>query len=38
MKKAEQSNIKLSSEAVFFIAQKIRSNVRSWKGTEISGG
>ncbi len=32
MKKAEQSNIKLSSEAAFFIAQKIRSNVRELEG------
>src|SRR5690606_30487476 len=28
MKKAEQPNVKLSSEAAFFIVQKIRSNVR----------
>lgn len=32
MKKAEQSNVKLSSEAAFFIAQKIRSNVRELEG------
>lgn len=32
MKKAEQSNVYLSSEAAFFIAQKIRSNVRELEG------
>ncbi|MBZ2169548.1 chromosomal replication initiator protein DnaA [Marinobacter sp. F4216] len=32
MKKADQSNVKLSSEAAFFIAQKIRSNVRELEG------
>ncbi|PID43614.1 MAG: chromosomal replication initiator protein DnaA [Gammaproteobacteria bacterium] len=32
MKKAEQRNIELSSEAAFFIAQKIRSNVRDLEG------
>ncbi|MEX2474050.1 chromosomal replication initiator protein DnaA [Marinobacter sp.] len=32
MKKAEQTNVKLSSEAAFFIAQKIRSNVRELEG------
>ncbi len=32
MKKAEQSNVRLSSEAAFFIAQKIRSNVRELEG------
>jgi chromosomal replication initiator protein len=32
MKKAEQSNVKLSSESAFFIAQKIRSNVRELEG------
>lgn len=32
MKKAEQVNVKLSSEAAFFIAQKIRSNVRELEG------
>jgi len=32
MKKAEQANVKLSSEAAFFIAQKIRSNVRELEG------
>lgn len=32
MKKAEQSNVHLSSEAAFFIAQKIRSNVRELEG------
>ncbi len=32
MKKAEQVKVKLSSEAAFFIAQKIRSNVRELEG------
>jgi chromosomal replication initiator protein len=32
MKKAEQSHVNLSSEAAFFIAQKIRSNVRELEG------
>ncbi|MDX5300207.1 MAG: chromosomal replication initiator protein DnaA, partial [Gammaproteobacteria bacterium] len=32
MKKAEQARVKLSSEAAFFIAQKIRSNVRELEG------
>lgn len=32
MKKAEQSGVRLSSEAAFFIAQKIRSNVRELEG------
>ncbi|HET8849821.1 MAG TPA: chromosomal replication initiator protein DnaA [Marinobacter sp.] len=32
MKKAEQAKVKLSSEAAFFIAQKIRSNVRELEG------
>ncbi|MEX0603379.1 MAG: chromosomal replication initiator protein DnaA [Marinobacter sp.] len=32
MKKAEQVNVRLSSEAAFFIAQKIRSNVRELEG------
>ena len=32
MKKAEQSNITLSAEAAFFIAQRIRSNVRELEG------
>lgn len=32
MKKAEQANVLLSSEAAFFIAQKIRSNVRELEG------
>ncbi len=32
MKKAEQTNVRLSSEAAFFIAQKIRSNVRELEG------
>ncbi|WP_092020911.1 chromosomal replication initiator protein DnaA [Marinobacter zhejiangensis] len=32
MKKAEQANVRLSSEAAFFIAQKIRSNVRELEG------
>jgi len=32
MKKAEQSNIDLSPEAAFFIAQRIRSNVRELEG------
>jgi len=32
MSKAEQSNVELSSEAAFFIAQKIRSNVRELEG------
>ena len=32
MKKSEQSGVKLSSEAAFFIAQKIRSNVRELEG------
>jgi chromosomal replication initiator protein len=32
MKKAEQANVSLSSEAAFFIAQKIRSNVRELEG------
>jgi len=32
MKKAEQVNVKLSSESAFFIAQKIRSNVRELEG------
>ncbi|TNC81885.1 MAG: chromosomal replication initiator protein DnaA [Oleiphilus sp.] len=32
MKKAEQNNVALSSEAAFFIAQKIRSNVRELEG------
>ncbi|MDI9243786.1 chromosomal replication initiator protein DnaA [Marinobacter sp. CHS3-4] len=32
MKKADQVNVKLSSEAAFFIAQKIRSNVRELEG------
>ena len=32
MKKAEQSNVQLSSESAFFIAQKIRSNVRELEG------
>jgi len=32
MKKAEQSNIDLSAEAAFFIAQRIRSNVRELEG------
>ena len=32
MKKAEQNNVVLSSEAAFFIAQKIRSNVRELEG------
>lgn len=32
MKKAEQDNVRLSSDAAFFIAQKIRSNVRELEG------
>ncbi len=32
MKKAEQANVRLTSEAAFFIAQKIRSNVRELEG------
>lgn len=32
MKKAEQAKVHLSSEAAFFIAQKIRSNVRELEG------
>ena len=32
MKKAEQSNIDLPNEAAFFIAQRIRSNVRELEG------
>ena len=32
MKKAEQARVRLSSEAAFFIAQKIRSNVRELEG------
>jgi chromosomal replication initiator protein len=32
MKKAEQNNVALSSDAAFFIAQKIRSNVRELEG------
>jgi chromosomal replication initiator protein len=32
MKKAEQTHVNLSSEAAFFIAQKIRSNVRELEG------
>ncbi len=32
MKKAEQAKVKLSSESAFFIAQKIRSNVRELEG------
>ncbi|OZG73238.1 chromosomal replication initiation protein DnaA [Hahella sp. CCB-MM4] len=32
MKKAEQANVQLSSESAFFIAQKIRSNVRELEG------
>ncbi len=32
MKKAEQSNVRLNSESAFFIAQKIRSNVRELEG------
>ena len=32
MKKADPANVKLSSEAAFFIAQKIRSNVRELEG------
>ena len=32
MKKAEQAQVRLSSEAAFFIAQKIRSNVRELEG------
>ena len=32
MKKAEQSNIDLSADAAFFIAQRIRSNVRELEG------
>ena len=32
MKKAEQAGVRLSSEAAFFIAQKIRSNVRELEG------
>ncbi|MCK7543559.1 chromosomal replication initiator protein DnaA [Marinobacter bryozoorum] len=32
MKKAEQAKVRLSSEAAFFIAQKIRSNVRELEG------
>jgi chromosomal replication initiator protein len=32
MKKADQVNVKLTSEAAFFIAQKIRSNVRELEG------
>ncbi|MBS3803651.1 MAG: chromosomal replication initiator protein DnaA [Oleiphilaceae bacterium] len=32
MKKADQVNVRLSSEAAFFIAQKIRSNVRELEG------
>jgi chromosomal replication initiator protein len=32
LKKAEQNNVALSSEAAFFIAQKIRSNVRELEG------
>jgi len=32
MKKAEQTNVRLSSESAFFIAQKIRSNVRELEG------
>ena len=32
MKKAEQSGISLSPEAAFFIAQRIRSNVRELEG------
>lgn len=32
MKKAEQTKVVLSSEAAFFIAQKIRSNVRELEG------
>ncbi|UZE96159.1 chromosomal replication initiator protein DnaA [Alkalimarinus alittae] len=32
MKKAEQTNVRLNSESAFFIAQKIRSNVRELEG------
>lgn len=32
LKKAEQNNVALSNEAAFFIAQKIRSNVRELEG------
>ncbi len=32
MKKAEQARVRISSEAAFFIAQKIRSNVRELEG------
>ena len=32
MKKADQAGVRLSSEAAFFIAQKIRSNVRELEG------
>jgi len=32
MKKAEQANVHLNSESAFFIAQKIRSNVRELEG------
>jgi chromosomal replication initiator protein len=32
MKKAEQQNVALTNEAAFFIAQKIRSNVRELEG------
>ena len=32
MKKAEQSGIEMSHEAAFFIAQRIRSNVRELEG------
>jgi chromosomal replication initiator protein len=32
MKKAQQNNVVLSSESAFFIAQKIRSNVRELEG------
>ena len=32
MKKADQSKVKLSSESAFFIAQRIRSNVRDLEG------
>ena len=32
LKKAEQTNVALSNEAAFFIAQKIRSNVRELEG------
>jgi len=32
LKKAEQNNVALSNDAAFFIAQKIRSNVRELEG------